>query len=146
MCSPAVINDIQREFSRRRFITATTLGTAGAMIVSDSAGAQQSPVRLPKGFRTVHDLTHTFSPRLPVYPLFTPVRIRQRFDYQKDGFFANEVTFDEHTGTHMDAPVHFVANGSTADRLPADRFLAPLAVISIETRAATNADGSASSP
>jgi kynurenine formamidase len=140
MCSPAVINDVQREFSRRRFITATTLGTAGAMIVSHSAGAQQSPVRLPKGFRTVHDLTHTFSPRLPVYPLFTPVRIRQRFDYQKDGFFANEVTFDEHTGTHMDAPLHFIAGGLSADRLPADRLIAPLAVVSIAARAAKDPD------
>ena len=140
MCSPAVINDVQREFSRRRFITATALGTAGAMIVSDPAGAQQAPVRLPKGFRTVHDLTHTFSPRLPVYPLFTPVRIRQRFDFQKDGFFANEVTFDEHTGTHMDAPLHFIPGGLSADRLPADRLIAPLAVVSIAARAAKDPD------
>ena len=58
MCSPAVINDVQREFSRRRFIAATALGTAGVMLAADAAGAQQAPIRLSKGFRAVHDLTH----------------------------------------------------------------------------------------
>ena len=102
--------------------------------------AQQRPVRLAKGFRDVHDLTHVFSPRTPVFPAFKPIQIRPKFSIAKDGFFANEVTFDEHTGTHLDAPAHFVANGVTADKLPADKFFAPLAVISIADRAAKNAD------
>ena len=101
---------------------------------------RRSALRLAKGFRDVFDLTHTFSSKLPVFPAFKPVQIRPKFSIAKDGFFANEITFDEHTGTHMDAPVHFVANGPTADRLPADRFFAPLAVISIESRAAKDAD------
>src|SRR5262249_27081640 len=63
-----------------------------------------------------------------------------KFAIGTDGFFANELTFDEHTGTHMDAPAHFVANGATADRLPAEKFIAPLAVISIEPRGARGAD------
>jgi kynurenine formamidase len=68
------------------------------------------------------------------------VRIRQTFSIAKDGFFANEITFDEHTGTHMDGPAHFVANAATADKLPAEKFFAPLAVVSIVDRAAKNAD------
>jgi kynurenine formamidase len=75
-----------------------------------------------------------------VFPLFKPVQVRKRFDYAKDGFFANEVTFDEHTGTHMDAPMHFIAGGQTADRLPVDKLIAPLAVISIASRAAKDPD------
>ncbi len=81
-----------------------------------------------------------FSPRTPVFPAFKPIQIRAKFSIAKDGFFANEVTFDEHTGTHLDAPVHFVANAVTADKLPADKFFAPLAVISIADRASRNAD------
>jgi kynurenine formamidase len=50
------------------------------------------------------------------------------------------VTFDEHTGTHVDAPVHFVAGAVSADRLPADRLIAPLAVITIAGRAAKDPD------
>jgi kynurenine formamidase len=141
MCAPNVIQSVREEISRRGFLT-TLGGAVAAAAVSTPAAAlgQQKPVRLAKGFRDVHDLTHTFTPKIPVFPAFKPIQIRPKFSLAKDGFFANEVTFDEHTGTHMDAPVHFVAGAPTADKLPADRFIAPLAVISIEARAAKNAD------
>jgi kynurenine formamidase len=95
---------------------------------------------MPKGFRQVIDLTHPFSPQLPVYPAYKPIQVRPRFAIGKDGFAANEVTFDEHTGTHVDAPAHFVAAGQTSDRLAADRLVAALAVISIADRAARDPD------
>ena len=137
MCAPNVIHSVREEVSRRGFLRAlgATVATAAVPV-----SAQQKPVRLAKGFRDVHDLTHTFSPKTPVFPAFKPIQIRPKFSIAKDGFFANEITFDEHTGTHMDAPVHFVAGAQTADKLPADKFFAPLAVISIEARAAKNAD------
>ena len=139
MCAPVIIDDVRRELSRRSFLTA--LGAVGAAAaIQDPLTAQQKPVRLEKGFRDVFDLTHTFSAKIPVFPAFKPVQIRQKFTREKDGFFANEITFDEHTGTHLDAPIHFVGNTPTADRLPADRFFAPLAVVSIEARAAKDAD------
>jgi len=40
----------------------------------------------------------------------------------------------------MDAPVHFVDKAQTADRIPPDTLIAPLAVISIAAKAAKNAD------
>ena len=136
MCAPTVIHSVREEMSRRGFLT-----TIGATVAAAAVSAQQpKPVRLAKGFRDVHDLTHTFSPKTPVFPAFKPIQIKPKFSIAKDGFFANEITFDEHTGTHMDAPAHFVQGQSTADKLPADRFLAPLAVISIESKAAKNAD------
>jgi kynurenine formamidase len=140
MCAPIIIDAVRRDVSRRSFLTSVAGSLAAAAAVQEPLSAQQKPVRLEKGFRDVVDLTHTFSPRTPVFPAFKPVQIRQKFTREKDGFFANEITFDEHTGTHMDAPVHFVASTPTADRLPADRFFAPLVVVSIEARAAKDAD------
>lgn len=138
MCAPVIIDAVRRDLSRRSFLTAVggAIGAAGAT----GAAAQPKPVRLEKGFRDVFDLTHTFSPRIPVFPAFKPIQIKPKFSSAKDGFFANEITFDEHTGTHMDAPIHFVSAGATADRIPVDRLFAPLAVVSIEARAARNAD------
>jgi kynurenine formamidase len=136
MCAPTVIHAVREEISRRGFLT-----TVGATIAAAAVSAQQpKPVRLAKGFRDVHDLTHTFSARTPVFPAFKPIQIKPKFSIAKDGFFANEITFDEHTGTHMDGPVHFVQGAATADKLPAEKFIAPLAVISIESKAAKNAD------
>jgi kynurenine formamidase len=141
MCAPNIIQSVREDLSRRGFLTALGGAVAAVAVSAPAVGlAQPKPVRLPKGFRDVHDLTHTFSARTPVFPAFKPIQIRPKFSSAKDGFFANEITFDEHTGTHMDAPVHFVAGAQTADKLPADKFFAPLAVISIDARAAKNAD------
>src|SRR5687767_7356299 len=137
MCAPVVIHTVRRGLSRRGFVgTIGACATAGLM----PAAAQRGPVRLPNGFRDVVDLTHPFSPALPVYPGYKPVQIRPRFSIATDGFAANEVTFDEHTGTHVDAPSHFVAGATSADRLAADRLIAPLVVISIAARAAKDPD------
>jgi kynurenine formamidase len=138
MCAPSVIEAVKSDFSRRGFLAA--VGGAVAALAPEPLLAQAKPVRLANGFRTVYDLTHTFSPQIPVFPAFKPVQIRQRFTIAKDGFFANEITFDEHTGTHLDAPLHFVADRPSADRLAPDRFFAPLAVVSIEARAVKDPD------
>lgn len=140
MCAPSLIHTVRDELSRRRFLGALGASVAAAVVHEERALAQEKPVRLAKGFRDVYDLTHTLSPRFPVYPAFKPIRIVERFTLAKDGFQANEITMDEHTGTHMDAPIHFVANTSTADRLAPDRLIAPLAVVSIKARADKNAD------
>ena len=137
MCAPFVVESVREEISRRGFIGAVA---ACAVTASMPADAQQKAVRLPKGFRDVVDLTHPFSPSLPVYPGYKPLQIRERFSVARDGFAANDVTFDEHTGTHVDAPSHFVAGAVSADRLPVDRLIAPLAVIALADRAAKEPD------
>jgi kynurenine formamidase len=160
MCAPSVIASVHAEWSRRHFFGALVVGAAGAAVAAcDSAspppppGAAAAPagttgtnsqggpmVQLPNGFREVFDLTHLLSPATPVYPAFKPMRYQPLFSIEKDGFTCGELTFNEHTGTHMDAPIHFVAGGVTVDRLPAERLFAPLAVISIKDRVDRNPD------
>lgn len=136
MCAPVVMSSVHEGLSRRRFLGAV----AGCAASAAAVNAQPGRVRLAKGFQSIVDLTHPYSPALPVYPGYNPVRIRPRFSIARNGFAANEVTFDEHTGTHVDAPSHFVADGVPADRIPADSLVAPLVVISIAARAAKDAD------
>lgn len=137
MCAPFVVESVQHHLSRRGFIGA--LGSCAAASATPLA-AQANLSRMPKGFRDVVDLTHTLSPSLAVYPAYKPIQVRPRFSIARDGFNANEVTFDEHTGTHVDAPVHFVAAAASADRLSPDRLVAPLVVLAIADRAAKNPD------
>jgi len=144
MCAPFVIESIRQEMSRRGFIG--VVAACAAVHATALAGQQkpvaraEKPVRMSGGFRDVVDLTHRFGPSLPVYPSYKPIEVRQRFSISRDGFSANAVTFDEHTGTHIDAPSHFVTGAVSADRLPADRLIAPLVVISIAGRAAKEPD------
>jgi kynurenine formamidase len=133
MCAPSVVTTVREELSRRHFLGALG-GAVAALSVGGSAQTPGKPLRLSRGFRDTFDLTHTLSSQTPVYPVFRPMQYVEKFTIAKDGFGCGELTFNEHTGTHMDAPIHFVAGKTSVDRLPVDKFFAPLAVVSIKER------------
>lgn len=140
MCAPTLISAVRDDLSRRGFLG---LVGASAAIVAGSPGrasAQPRPVRLPGGFRETYDLTHTLSSHTPVFPSFQSFQAIERFTIERDGFGCYELRLNEHTGTHMDAPIHFVAGEDTIERVPADRLIAPLAVVSIGARADRDPD------
>ncbi len=64
----------------------------------------------------VLDLTHTLTPEFPLYPVYDPVTVRDKFSVADDGFHVRSWTFDEHSGTHVDAPAHF-GGDATVDRI-----------------------------
>lgn len=132
MCAPFIVENVRQELSRRGFISATV----ACAVAASTPAAAQGVLK----FRDVVDLTHTFSPSLPVYPGYRPVQMRARTTIAQNGYANNELTFDEHTGTHVDAPSHFVAGAAAVDRLPVNRLIAPLVVISVAARAAKDAD------
>lgn len=142
MCSPQVIEQVRNKLSRRGFLALA--GAAAAVGVGMSTGrtarAQASSAGLPGGRFSVQDLSHVITPEFPVFPGFPQFEASPLKTIEDDGFFANRLSLGEHTGTHMDAPAHFVAGGATAEKLPAERFFAPLAVVDISRRATTDAD------
>ncbi len=46
---------------------------------------------------------------------------------------SSAVNMSVHSGTHIDAPFHFVEEGSTIDQLPLERFIGPALVYAVET-------------
>src|ERR671926_187482 len=71
------------------------------------------------------DLTMPFSEKtIPVpghpYPTFEPLTTLER-----DGVRNTTMTVSIHTGTHIDAPSHFIEDGPTIDEIPIDRFRRP---------------------
>ena len=139
MCGPRVIGAVKQEITRRQALGLLATPVVAGTLVG-RAEARQAPVRLAGGFTRIHDLTHTLSPQTPVYPVFNPFQIVQRFELASDGFFGSELTLGEHTGTHLDAPNHFAAGGLSTDQMDPQQFFAPLAVISIADRAARDPD------
>src|SRR4029077_14254824 len=100
MCAPSVIHAVREDLSRRGFLTAVGTTVAAAVAAPERGYTQAKPVKPAKGFRDIYDLTHTVSPNSPVFPAFRPMQIVERFTIARDGFHANELTFNEHTGTH----------------------------------------------
>ncbi len=140
MCSPQVMEEVASRVTRRGFLgmlgAAAVVGASCAPVRDAQAPAQED--RDAKGSELkVQDLTHTVSPEFPVFPSYEPMEITQEFTIERNGSYANRLNLIEHTGTHMDAPFHFAADGLTADRIPIERFFAPLAVIDISERAMT---------
>ena len=48
------------------------------------------------------------------------------------------ISFGDHTGTHVDPPLHFIEGGGTVDRLPIDALVGPCVVL--EHNGATHID------
>ena len=138
MCSPHVMETVNREISRRSAL--------GLLAVPAVVGAASRPVTAREqdvranGFSTIHDLTYPLTPETPVFPGVKPIQVTPRLTIAENGIFSNEVIYTEHCGTHLDAPAHFAAGGHTTDQLDARQFFAPLAVISVADRATRDPD------
>ena len=58
------------------------------------------------------------------------------------GYFyaSNSFCAPEHGGTHLDAPIHFAAQGRTIDQIPLQQLMAPAFVIDITSKTSSDAD------
>jgi kynurenine formamidase len=70
------------------------------------------------------DLSHTLETGMPAWP--TQARyssvVYESYD-QGDGALHSGITLSEHTGTHIDAPKHFIKGALSIDNLPPDTVI-----------------------
>jgi len=103
---------------------------------------------LATGRLRVVDLTQPLSPQTPLLPLppqfnNTPAfKIWELSHYDERGpnWYWNGFETGEHTGTHLDAPVHWVSGkdlpDNSVDRIPPGKFVGPACVIDLSVDAA----------
>ncbi|MCC6455024.1 MAG: cyclase family protein [Caldilineaceae bacterium] len=107
---------------------------------------------LQSGQVRVVDLTQPLSPETPVInlpPIFgqsPPLTIECICQYDDTGpaWYWNTLHLGEHTGTHFDAPAHWITGrelaNNTTDALPVERFIGPACVIDASREAAADPD------
>lgn len=108
--------------------------------------------RMAVGDIEVVDLTHTLDPDFPVIilpPEFGQcARFRMEeisaYDHRGPAWKWHNISMSEHTGTHFDAPVHWVSgrdvpNGAV-DEIPVEKFVGPVVVIDCSEGAARDED------
>ena len=149
MCLPGTIESVREQTEREGVSRRALLAGGGAAAVAAAlpgvADARKRRGRHHGGhgggprFGKITDLTHLFRAGFPVYTGDEPAR-RTLKNYTPDGFYSQEWTFGEHSGTHMDAPGHFVEGARRVPQLRPDELLAPAAVIDISQRAASDPD------
>jgi arylformamidase len=83
----------------------------------------------------IYDITLTVTPDIPVWPGDVKVQL-ERVKKIEEGATDNlsKMIMGVHTGTHMDAPYHFVADGKKIDELPLDMMVGPVQVIQISDK------------
>src|SRR6202050_674895 len=103
------------------------------------------------GIRVI-DLTVPLAPDPPVInlpPQFAPskpfsLEEISRYDSRGPAWYWNNISCGEHTGTHFDAPVHWVTGKDYPDNathnIPVDRFIGPACVIDVSARVRESAD------
>jgi kynurenine formamidase len=77
----------------------------------------------------VVDLTQPLGPRTPMWPGSAPPGAVEEASLARDGHMARRLEMSEHTGTHLDAPAHFVPGGPDTAALPARGLVLPAVVI-----------------
>ena len=137
MCHHCVIENVKANMlSRRSFFRGSLAAAAAATAVTAAPRplfAQAAPTR-------AEDLTHELYETFPTYFGDQQLFIEQKFNHAEHTFNLNEWRVSEHTGTHIDAPLHFSADGKSVAELAVEDLVAPLAVIDIRARAEGDAD------
>lgn len=80
------------------------------------------------------DLTHLITPNIPHWNSSCGFSIEMMLDYDQ-GFRTQKIAMHAGTGTHMDAPSHFVKGGMSIDDIPIDKLIVPLSVIDVSAKA-----------
>jgi len=86
----------------------------------------------------VLDLTQDLDERTPLWPDSEPFVATAQPRYDIDGFWWRDLSFAEHSGTHLDAPCHCVEGGATVADIAADRLVRP--AVRIDARALCGGD------
>lgn len=78
------------------------------------------------------DISLTVTPALPVWP-GDPEVVLERIVKMEDGAHNNisRLALSAHTGTHVDAPFHFIADGKTIETLDLNILTGPATVVEI---------------
>lgn len=120
---------IQRSAWRRWAIALAMLG--------GFACAQKSTPRTAGGNESISggwiDVTATLDPATtPVYEGNAPIAFEFQLDMRKgDALTLSKLSLGAHSGTHIDAPQHFVRDGASIDKVPLDALIGHARVIEI---------------
>ena len=141
MCLPGTVETVRERIETeglpRLDRRAALLGAAGAALAAALPAAARG--RSGAGATSVQDLTHLFFEGFPTFGPPSPAR-EDYATYGVNGFYSQTWTFHEHSGTHMDAPGHFIPGKRLTPDIPVSDLIAPLAVIDIRRKAARNPD------
>ena len=136
MCHHCVTESVKsRMLSRRDLFRGTAAAGAAAALATGAAPAFAQKAMMPG---KAEDLTHELWENFPTFFNEQQLFIESKFNYAEHKFNLNEWRINEHTGTHVDAPLHFSEDGMSVAEIPVGDLICPLAVIDIREKASAD--------
>ncbi|HEY1688990.1 MAG TPA: cyclase family protein [Solirubrobacteraceae bacterium] len=80
------------------------------------------------------DLSQPVYHDAPAWAEYDPPNLTRNYRRQAEGFNAETLTLNTHTGTHVDVPYHFDDGGPTIDQMPLTAFAAPAVFLDLRAR------------
>ena len=85
-------------------------------------------------FKMIHDISLPISELIPVYPGDPGVTVERVMDVSCGApYTLSRLAMGSHTGTHVDAPSHLLADGATTDNIPIDLLIGPCHVAQLNS-------------
>lgn len=79
----------------------------------------------------IYDLTRTISQDMQVYPGDPQPKFDPHATIKDNNVNVTRITLGSHSGTHVDAPWHFLQEGNSIDVEPLDKFTGEAAIIDV---------------
>ena len=145
MCSPKIMEVVRKRLEREGPppMSRRNLLRLGGGLAAGAAVAASRPLPLlgQDMMNEVVDLSHVMGESSPHIfgPDFAPVR--ETIEFASQVIYWQQWSLNEHSGTHVDAPSHFILDGGeNIDTYDPNLLVSPAVVIDISDRAADDAD------
>lgn len=137
MCNACIIEAIKGKMLSRRDLFR---GAAVTGVTAAATGFLPARAALAQSSGKVIDLTHGYDGDFPTFDGTPGIVYDHAVKFEESGYQLYKLTINEHTGTHIDAPLHFSADGASVDQLAPESLVCPLCVIDITAKAAEEAN------
>lgn len=136
MCHACVIENVKQGMLSRRdlFRSAAAVG-----IAAGATGLMSARPAMAQASRVV-DLSHAYDGAFPTFDGTPGIIFEPAVKFEGNGYQLWKLTIFEHTGTHIDAPLHFSADGTSVDELPVESLVCPLCIVDIKAKAMEDAN------
>jgi kynurenine formamidase len=132
MCNACLIEDVKSSMLSRRALFAGAAATTAAVV---GAGLTTARPALAQSMGKVVDLTHAWDGSFPTFDGNPGIIYEPSVQFEGNGYQLWKLTIFEHSGTHIDAPLHFTADGTSVADLPIEKLMCPLCVLDLTAKA-----------
>ena len=108
-----------------------------AILLSLNVQAEELDIKISA--TKIVDLTQPMYEGMPYWPGGVPFTMERLVDYDQ-GYQLHKFAMGENTGTHVDAPSHFIKGNQPIDGIPLNKLVVPIAMINVQEQSGADPD------